>query len=90
MRTTEFEVVLTNGTVKHTYSISAFSEREATILAQAEAIKSARGYDFVSVSVKDKPDAFVFFLGEHVPVKITKEWNGKSMVVKFLKNPSVI
>lgn len=51
----KYEVVLTNGTVNHTYNIVAFCEREATILAQAEAINNARGYDVISVKKNERP-----------------------------------
>lgn len=44
-----FKIVLTNGTVAYVYHKSAISEREAVILAQAEAIQEGRGYELVSV-----------------------------------------
>jgi len=88
MKTTEYEVILTNGMVNHTYNIPAFNEREAVILAQAEAIKSARGYDFVSVSIKDEPDGFLLVYGEYIPAKIIKSNNGFTEV-KLLRKPSL-
>jgi hypothetical protein len=54
MRQYLFEVVLTNGTVNYTYEKFAFNEREAVILAQAEAIQEAIGYDLVSVKLSDR------------------------------------
>lgn len=43
-----YKVILTNGVVEHSYFIVAFSKKEAVILAQANAINQARGYDLVS------------------------------------------
>lgn len=47
-----FIVRLTNGTVEEDYHIVAFNEREAIILAQAQAINLARGYELVEVKIK--------------------------------------
>jgi len=46
-----FEVILTNGTVNCTYNIVALCSEQAIILAQAEAIQNARGYELVSFKV---------------------------------------
>jgi hypothetical protein len=50
MNFTLYDVVLTNGTVRNTYRKCAMCQREAIILAQADAINSANGYDFVSIT----------------------------------------
>lgn len=47
MKDKAFCVILTNGTVENEYYVRAFNEEQATILAQTEAIKEARGYKFV-------------------------------------------
>lgn len=44
-----FIVTLTNGSVNHDYEKTSTNEREAIILAQAEAINLARGYELVKV-----------------------------------------
>jgi glycyl-tRNA synthetase beta subunit len=49
MKYTSYIVTLTNGTINHQYNITAMSERQAIILAQAEAIKAARGFDLVNI-----------------------------------------
>jgi hypothetical protein len=46
-----YEIILTNGTVETKYNKRAFSDKQAVILAQAEAIQAARGYELVSVEV---------------------------------------
>lgn len=51
MKQRKFEVILTNGTVNTSYIKWAFNEREAVILAQAEAIQNAMGYEVVSAKV---------------------------------------
>jgi hypothetical protein len=48
MKQKYYKVTLTNGTYQYTYTICTFGEREAIILAQAEAIRAARGYELVS------------------------------------------
>lgn len=45
----KFKITLTNGEVNIDYDIYASNEREATILAQAEAINEGKGYDFVCI-----------------------------------------
>jgi hypothetical protein len=50
MNFTLYDVTLTNGTVQNTYRKRAICQREAIILAQADAILSANGYDFVSIT----------------------------------------
>jgi len=49
MKYNVYEVTLTNGKVFNSYRKQAFTEREAIILAQAEAIQNAKGYEFVSI-----------------------------------------
>jgi len=49
MRQYYFEILLTNGDIEHKYYKWAFNKKEATILAQAEAILNARGYELVYV-----------------------------------------
>jgi hypothetical protein len=44
-----YDVILTNGITQQIYRKHGFCEREAVILAQAEAIENARGYEVVSV-----------------------------------------
>lgn len=53
MRPYKYEVKLTNGVVEHTYYITAMSGSAAIILAQAEAINNARGYELVSCEELD-------------------------------------
>lgn len=50
MKPNTYKVKLTNGTVVHEYIITAFNENQAIILAQAEAIRKARGYQLVVCS----------------------------------------
>jgi len=50
MRQYYFEILLTNGEVENTYYKWAFNEKEAIILAQAEAIQNARGYELISIA----------------------------------------
>lgn len=45
MRQRRYEIVLSG----KSYTIFAFNEREAIILAQAEAIRSARNYEYESI-----------------------------------------
>ena len=52
MRQHLYIVTLTNGSINSNYSIYASNEREATILAQAEAIHATRGYELVSIEQK--------------------------------------
>ena len=52
MISTEYRVVLTNGKVEHTYILRAFNITEAIILAQADAIKQARGYELVNATIE--------------------------------------
>jgi hypothetical protein len=49
----KYTVTLTNGTTQQEYIIFAMCERTAIILAQAKAIKLARGYDLVSIVQDD-------------------------------------
>lgn len=49
MNFNKYKVILTNGTVNHEYIQNTFTEEQAIILSQAEAIKNARGYEFVSI-----------------------------------------
>lgn len=49
MKLNTYEVVLTNGSIQHTYTTTAFNREDAIILAQAEAIHQARGRKFVSI-----------------------------------------
>ncbi len=49
MRQHLYSITLTNGTTEQEYSIWAFNEKEAIILAQAEAIKLARGYELIGI-----------------------------------------
>lgn len=49
----KYIVTLTNGTTQQQYKISAMGQQQAIILAQAEAIKLARGYELVSVIQED-------------------------------------
>jgi hypothetical protein len=49
MKYNTYDVVLTNGIIRNTYRKHAICEREAIILAQADAINKARGYEFVSI-----------------------------------------
>jgi len=49
----KYTVILTNGTTQQEYTIHAMCERAAIILAQAEAIKLARGYELVSIIQED-------------------------------------
>lgn len=42
-------VTLTNGNVEYDYRITAMGEEPAIILAQAEAINDARGYELVRI-----------------------------------------
>lgn len=51
MKQNEYYVTLTNGNTEQTYRISANNEEQAIILAQAIAIKQARGYRLVSVTI---------------------------------------
>jgi predicted ATP-grasp superfamily ATP-dependent carboligase len=51
MKTEHYTVTLTNGATYQKYEIYAFSQREAIILAQAEAIKNAKGYELSSISM---------------------------------------
>lgn len=50
MNLRDFVVALTNGTTVQKYHITASGEQQAIILAQAEAIKLARGFTFVSIT----------------------------------------
>jgi hypothetical protein len=86
MKQNEYKVVLTNGTVKHEYKKIADCEREAIILAQAEAIQMARGYDFVSCVRIDKPDMYMDFgfIEGILPIKILNNING-IIEIKILK-----
>ena len=52
MKHNNYIVTLTNGIAKQTYSKSAFTAREAIILAQAEAIQMGRGYELISCEVE--------------------------------------
>jgi|GEM_PF-2308387 len=54
----KYIVTLTNGTVEHQYKISATNQEQAIILAQAEAINLARGYEFVSIIEEDISKVF--------------------------------
>lgn len=54
MKQKPFLIRLTNGTVEDDYHIIAFNEREAVILAQAQAIRLVKGYDLVYVIGEDK------------------------------------
>ena len=54
MNFNDYIVTLTNGTINNTYKIQAFNKEQATILAQAEAIKQARGYELVSIKLKEE------------------------------------
>lgn len=78
MKQNEYKIVLTNGTIKHEYNKIAGCEREAIILAQAEAIQMARGYDFVSCIRIDKPDMYMDFglIEGILPIKILNNSNG--------------
>lgn len=49
MKNDDYIVTLTNGVMNHDYSVSCMGEKTAIILAQAEAIKAARGCKLVSV-----------------------------------------
>lgn len=49
MKFNTYEIILTNGIVYHKYIKQAFNQKEATILAQAEAIQNASGYELISV-----------------------------------------
>lgn len=49
----KFKVTLTNGTVDTDYEVYARREKEAIILAQAEAIQEGRGYELMSVRRMD-------------------------------------
>lgn len=51
MKPEHYTVTLTNGTTFQKYEIYAFNQQEAIILAQAEAIKNAKGYDLASISM---------------------------------------
>jgi hypothetical protein len=51
MKFNTYDVTLTNGTVQHTYRKHAFTEEQATILAQAETIYMGRGYQLVSITL---------------------------------------
>lgn len=46
----DYIVTLTNSTINDIYEIQAFNKEQATILAQAEAIKQAKGYKFVAIT----------------------------------------
>jgi len=50
----KYIIILTNGTTQQEYKVSATNEQSAIILAQAEAIKLARGYELVSITQEDK------------------------------------
>jgi hypothetical protein len=45
----KYEIFLTNGTIQDGYYKWAFCKKQAVILAQAEAIENAKGYELVSV-----------------------------------------
>jgi hypothetical protein len=45
----KYKVILTNGRVNHTYNVHAGGEKAAIILARAEAINMARGFELVHV-----------------------------------------
>jgi len=45
----KYIITLTNGTTQQEYKKSATNKEAAIILAQAEAIQNARGYELVSV-----------------------------------------
>lgn len=47
----KFVVTLTNGEVQHKYYKVAFTEKQAVILAKAEAIELGRGFELVNVEV---------------------------------------
>lgn len=82
MGTYKYEIVLTNGLVNQKYQITALCERAAIILAQAEAIKAGRGYNFVSAKVKnDKADGFIFTMGDLIPIRIIGK-NERMTIVK--------
>ena len=54
----KYIVTLTNGTTQQQYEISAISQQQAIILAQAEAINLVRGYEFVSIVEEDISKVF--------------------------------
>jgi len=54
----KYIITLTNGTTQQQYKISATSQEQAIILAQAEAIKLARGYEFISIIEEDISKSF--------------------------------
>jgi len=51
MKNNKYMIILTNGIIEDIYEIEAMNQREAIILAQAKAIKDAKGYDLVTVKL---------------------------------------
>ena len=49
MKTSSYVVTLTNDLTFQEYNITALSQTDAIILAQAEAIKLGRGHKFTSI-----------------------------------------
>lgn len=54
----KYIVTLTNGNTEQQYKVSATNQQAAIILAQAEAIKLARGYELVSIIQEDISKVF--------------------------------
>jgi len=57
----KYIIILTNGTTQQEYKKSATNKEAAVILAQAEAIQNARGYELVSVVEEDNKNECLFW-----------------------------
>lgn len=54
MNFNNYIVTLTNGIIKNEYEVLSINKEQAIILAQAEAINQAKGYELVSIKLKEK------------------------------------